>query len=179
MKRIPRSGEYFRVANPAWIDPLNPECSRRYGGRWTPVGEFGALYLNATVDVAAANARHQHRDRAIKLFDLRVEARPRLITVFVPNHDVIDVVTDDGIRELGLPTSYPCDVPHELCHPIARDAYANGDPGIACRSNAEAMQGFWVGEELALFERALPVEEVGRRRAFSEWYPDVVPDESS
>ncbi len=45
------------------------------GAGSTP-GEFGALYLNATVRVAAANARAQHSGRAIKLFDLLPEARP-------------------------------------------------------------------------------------------------------
>lgn len=176
MSLLLRGGRYYRVANPAWIDPLDPSYAKRYGGRWTPPGEFGALYLCATIVVAAANARAQHRHRAIKLFDLRPEARPSLVLVNVPENRFLDVVSDAGIAELRLPRTYPFGVPHERCWPIARRAYAKRIPGIACRSNAEATPTEWIGEELALFDYSLPVRRVRTVKAFAQWYPDQRPD---
>lgn len=175
MKRLSRGGRYYRVANPNWADPLDPSYSKRYGGRWTPPGEFGALYLCATIDVAAANARAQHRNRAIKLFDLRPQARPSLVMVNVPENRFLDVITDAGIAALRLPHAYPFGVAYERCWPIARRAYEEHIAGVACRSNAEATSTFWVGKELALFDYSLPVRRVGKIKPFAQWYPDAIP----
>lgn len=179
MIRIARSGRYFRVANPLWIDPLDPSYAKRYGGRWTPKGQFGALYLNAGIDVAAANARWQHRDRAIQLFDLRPESRPALITLAFEPHEVVDVVTGAGLADIGFPSTYPIGVSHAKCHAIARTAYAGEIQGVACRSAAEATEASWIGEELTVFDRALPLAEIAPRRRFAEWYPDAKPDDAS
>ena len=175
MKRLSRGGRYYRVVNPNWADPLDPSYSKRYGGRWTPPGEFGALYLCATVDVAAANARAQHRHRAIQLFDLRPLARPSLVMVNVPENRFLDVVTEAGLAALRFPRTYPFGVAYERCWPIARRAYAQRIAGIASRSNAEATSTFWIGEELALFDYSLPVRRVGKIKSFAQWYPDVIP----
>jgi hypothetical protein len=175
VKLLSRGGRYYRVVNPHWVDPLDPSYSKIFGGRWTPQGEFGALYLCATVDVAAANARWQHRYRAIKLFDLRPEARPSLVMVNVPENPFLDVVTAAGVAALRLPRAYPFGVPRERCWPIARRAYAQRIPGIACRSNAEADTTSWIGEELALFDYTLPVRRVGKIKPFAAWYPDAIP----
>ena len=94
----------------------------------------------------------------------------------VPEHDVVDVVSTEGITELELPDCYPFDVPHAQCHPIARAAYANRTAGITCRSNAEATKTTWIGEALALFDHVLPVPELSARQKFSAWYPDADPD---
>ena len=133
------------------------------------------LYLNRTLEVAAANARWQHRKRAIGLFDLRPERRPILVTVEVPRVGALDVVTAEGLRDLRLPASYPFAAGHARCRPIGRRAYKGGLPGIACRSAAECFATGWVGEELAWFDRAPGVRERGPRRAFGEWYPDSIP----
>jgi hypothetical protein len=174
---IERSGPYYRLANPEWVNPLDPRYAKEHGGRWTPKGEFGALYLNASVAVAAANARHKHRGRAIGLFDLRPEARPRLIQVSVPSRDVVDVVTSDGVAAVKLPAEYPHDVPHHMCHPIARRAYSTGVDGIGCRSAAEATAQSWVGEELAVFDRAAKDITEMRMMKFADWYPDAQPND--
>jgi hypothetical protein len=176
MKLVSRGGRYYRVVNPRWVDPLDASFSKTYGGRWTPPGEFGALYLCATVDVAAANARYQHRNRAIQLFDLRPEARPSLVMVNVPENRFLDVVSDAGVAALRLPRVYPFGVAYERCWPIARRAYRERVPGVACRSNAEATSTDWIGEELALFDFSLPVRKVGKTKSFAQWYPDADPD---
>jgi RES domain-containing protein len=173
-RTIRRGGAYYRVVAPEWIDPTNTEYSKQRGGRWNPAGEFGALYLNATVHVAGANARARHAGRAIKLFDLLPEARPELVTFEVPTAEVVDACTPDGITALGFAENFPYGIPWPPCLAIAREAHAAELPGIASRSNAEATATTSVGEELALFEEFV-VGAPSARRPFHQWYPDPIP----
>ena len=175
MQTIERSGTYFRVAKPEWTNPLDPAYSKEVGGRWNPPGEFGALYFSRTLVVAAANARWQHRNRAIRLFDLRPNSRPVLLTVTIPRAHPLDVVTAKGVRALRLPASYPYGVGHDRCHPIARRAMKAGIPGVACRSAAECTLAEWIGEELAWFDNQEPPMEAAPRLLFADWYPDSIP----
>jgi RES domain-containing protein len=169
-----RGGRYYRVVDPSYFNPLDTSYPKTAGRRWNPPGEFGALYLCATIAVAAANARHQFMGRAIKLFDVLPAARPELVTVDVPNLDVVDVVTPRGVAAVGLPPGYPYGVPWPPCQAIARDAYADGVAGVAARSNAEATATSWVGEELAVFDGVTGLAQVSRD-AFALWYPDPIP----
>lgn len=180
MRHVRRSGPFYRLASPSWSDPLDTQYSMRDGGRWNPKGEFGALYLNATVEVAAANARHLHAKRAIKLFDLKPEARPQLLTVNVEQIEALDVVSAAGLEAIGFPATYPLGVDHARSQAVARQAYGTGGfAGVACRSNAEAVKGSWVGEELAVFDKAMgnvTIASAGAAQEFSNWYPDADPD---
>jgi RES domain-containing protein len=148
--------------------------SKLHGGRWNPPGEFGALYLNATIQVAAANARAQHSGRAIKLFDLLPEARPQVVTFNVPMTDFVDACTSEGIQELQFPENFPFGVSWRPCQAIAREAFANGVAGVAARSNAEASATTFAGEELACFDQRVACSAKNRLR-FDEWYPDPIP----
>ena len=167
-----RRGAYYRVCKPDWLDCGETSYSKAAGGRWNPPGEFGALYLNATVKVAAAQARQQHAGRAIGLFDLRPERRPELATFEVPRVTLVDAVTAEGLHALGLPADYPLGVPWPPCQAIGRRAYREL-AGVAARSAAEARPGHTAGEELTLFDR-LTLAAV-RREPFRVWYPDPVP----
>ena len=171
----PRGGTYFRLFKPGWTDPLDALYSMRNGGRWTPKGEFGAVYLNATLAVAAANARMQHSGRAIGLFDLLPNKRPSLLDVEVPSAPVADIVSSGGIAAAGLPHDYPFGVGHAACWPVACAAYADAAiAGIACRSSAECTSTRFSGEELAWFDRSPRPAEL-RRRTFEEWYSEPHP----
>jgi hypothetical protein len=175
LRSLQRGGAYFRLFKPGWSDPLDTSYSKSRGGRWTPPGEFGALYLNATIEVAAANARAQHTGRAVGLFDLLPQRRPSLMTVDLPKSEVADVVTDAGVAAAGFPLEYPLGVDHPACWQVARFSYGDaGFAGIASRSNAECTPSHCVGEELAWFDRSSQ-PAAGRRRTFEEWYPGPHP----
>lgn len=173
-RTVRKGGDYYRVIAPNWTSPADTSYSKQRGGRWNPAGEFGALYLNATVAVAAANARAQHAGRAIKLFDLSPDARPELVTFKVPAADVVDACTPDGVAALRFKKNFPYGVGWPACQAIARLAHADALAGIAARSNAEATETECAGEELALFE-GVAVGAPRRRRRFGEWYPDPIP----
>jgi len=173
MTRIRRGGTYYRVCNPDWTDCADTRFSLDRGGRWNPPRSFGTLYLNRTVELAAAQARWNYRDEAFQLFDLRQEARPDLQEFVVEDRLYVDAVTDEGLEELGLPTAYPFGAQHSDCQPIGQRLYDAGERGIASRSAVEcAAPGDYLDEELALFERpraGVPAKS-GRRRSFAEWY---------
>jgi hypothetical protein len=82
----------------------------------------------------------------------------------------VDVVTDEGVRALALPETYPAGAGWDVCQAIGRAAYAAGERGLACRTACEG-GGDPDHEELALFDRhgqpALP----GQRWRFEEWFP--------
>ncbi|HEX4769472.1 MAG TPA: RES domain-containing protein [Bryobacteraceae bacterium] len=173
-RTVVRSGAYYRVVAPGWVDPANTAYSKQNGGRWNPAGEFGALYLNATIQVAAANARAQHAGRAVKLFDLLPAARPELVTFDVPVITALNASTSDGIAALGFPSSFPYGIPWPPCQAIAREAHGAGLSGVASRSNAEATAISVIGEELALFEKFAVLKPRARSK-FQQWYPDPIP----
>jgi len=171
---ICRGGEYYRVCKPEWADCGDTTFFKISGGRWNPAGEFGALYLNASVRVASAQVRQQHAGRAISLFDMRPERRPALAIFSVPRVDVVDAVNAAGIRALCLPKIYPVGVEWSPCQRIGRRAYHDGLAGVAARSNAEARVDETLGEELAYFDSQSPLS-MSEQKPFGQWYPGPHP----
>jgi RES domain-containing protein len=172
---VRRHGTYYRVCKADWAACSDTSYAKQFGGRWTPPEEFGALYLCATIEVAAAVARTHHVGRAIPLFSLRPSRRPQLQSFTVTASQFVDVVTNEGVAATGLPATFPFGVDHKTCWPIARQAYSLGERAIASRAAAECGPDFWLGEELAVFDNGPMPRAAGRRRPFSQWYPDVVP----
>lgn len=170
MKRVRRGGVYYRVCGPDWFEPLDTAYARRAGGRWNPPGEFGVLYLCATLAVAAANARSHFTGEIASLMDLQPALLPDLLELRITTHRFADALTDDGLIALGLTPRYPADAGWVACQRIGLSLFRAGEAGIACRSAAEAHDGHWLGEELALFENHVSLAREGKRYSFERWY---------
>lgn len=173
MRHVERGGIHFRVCDPTWKDPLDTSFAKRYGGRWNPTGSFGVLYLCTTIVVAAGNARRAYEGEIATLFDLLPEQRPDLQLTRVAPLRVLDAVTGAGLRSLHLPPTYPVGVHWDRCQEIGRHAHRAGENGIACRS-ADATERTNIvveGEELVVFDRAMPAVTRLERLAFAQWYP--------
>jgi RES domain-containing protein len=178
VKRADRSGRCYRVADPQWINPLDPTYSKRVGGRWNPGGTFAALYLNQSIEVSKANARRflttQLEGSPLSADDFEPSELPVLVATTVPADEFLAVLDAEACEAVGLPTSYPLDatgaiVEWTLCQPIGAGAYQAGPGGVACPS--AAMNGPVDGEELACFERDGEVTlEVADVMAFADWY---------
>lgn len=172
MQRIKRGGRYLRVADPEWEDPLDGSYAKRQGGRWNPPGAYPVVYLNASVAVARANVLRNLSDQPYGPEDLNPDTAPILVETTIRDGDYLDAVTDEGLRALGLPATYPLTdhgtfVPHSVCHPIGQSAHDAALPGVACLSAApQAPTG---GEELAWFHGPEPLT-VTNRAAFAEWF---------
>ncbi len=163
MKTITRSGRYYRVCDPTWLDCCDPTYSARYGGRWNPPESFATLYLNADVDTARANAIRRYEGEAFTLFDLNPTTRPHLQLVTVKTSTVLDAVTRGGIEDLGLPATYRENVSHTICQAIGVEAHKARLDGVACLSAAHRD-----GEELALYRADRAVK--GERQVFDAWF---------
>jgi len=168
LRRVTREGTYLRVCSPRWDDPSDTTYSKLHGGRWNPPGEFGALYLNADIGCARANAeRHVHDlfGEGISIFDLLPDVQPDLQEYAITSTRFVDAANEAGIRELALPKRFP-DVTQKVCQSIARTAYASGESGIAAKSAAHPSS-----EELAIFDMFVKrLAKKRRRLAFGDWY---------
>ena len=117
--------------------------------------------------VARANVYRRLEGQPFGPEDLRPEAGPILVRTTVPEDRYLNLVTDAGCRDAGLPETYPRDgrrriVPHSRCQPIGQRAWEAGLPGIAARS------AWAVGEELAYFGRRRLRR--GAVRSFEGWF---------
>jgi hypothetical protein len=163
VKTIAREGRYYRLCDPSWEDCCDGRYAGEFGGRWNPPQSFATLYINRDVETARANARRTYEGEAFGLFDLNPVMRPHLQVVDVQPCEPADAVSDEGLRALGLPVSYPDGVTWEICQPIGARLHDAGAIGIAARSAALAQ-----GEELALF--ALQLARKRQRLLFDNWY---------
>lgn len=126
--RLAADREWFRVAKPTWVDPLDPTYAQRVGGRWNPPNSWPTLYLNADVATARAQIRRLLANTPVSPDDLTDDAFD-LITVTLPTPlTVADIVTDVGVKSAGLPASFPLDtngvvIDHATCQAVAAHAH--------------------------------------------------------
>jgi RES domain-containing protein len=161
--RVRRGGLYYRVVDPTWSDPSNTSYSKRAGGRWNEPDRprrpgFGALYLNATLEVSRANAARHIQSLfgpSVTFDDLLLDALPQL-----QHYDVVETDFVDAVNTIAIP--------HPPCQGIAAAAYAAGEHGIAVLSAV----GVTVrDEELVVFDRDVAsIAAKGRRADFAAWY---------
>jgi RES domain len=185
VRTIRRGGPYLRVADPGWEDPLDGRYAAERGGRWNPPESFPVVYLCRSVAVARANVYRKLEGQPYGPEDLHPEAGPILVRTNATEDRYLNVVTDAGCRDAGLPKSYPRDgrgriVSHRRCHPIGLRAWEAGLPGVAARSAATAAlrrghpPAAGTDEELAYFGRRKLRR--GRVTPFEEWFWEPLPE---
>ena len=165
---------WWRIADPAWSDPLDATFAMRLGGRWNPPGSFPTLYLNEDLITARLNLK-----RFIALWpyepeDLRDDTGPVLIEARLPsNQTVCDCHTRQGIAAAGLPSNYPHDpdgkaVPHVACQAVGMRAKSEGLRGVRARS---AVTPDGAGRELAWFPAIVSSRaHLVQRLSFERWF---------
>jgi hypothetical protein len=171
---LPDGFTWWRIADPAWADPLDAEFAARRGGRWNPPDSFPTLYLNEDMVTARLNLRAFVAAWPYEPEDLRDDTGPLLVGVTLPRQQVVcDVHTRDGVCAAGLPESYPLDrsgavVTRVRCQPIGAAVKTEGLRGVRARS-AQSRDG--VGRELAWFPATS--RSVARREKtlrFDSWF---------
>jgi len=173
-RHVTRGGPYVRVADPAWLRPLDPRFAQEHGGRWNPPRSFPVVYLCATRAVARAVVLQRFEGLPYGVVDLLPSRAPMLIDTHVHQGRLVGVVDDAGCRAAGLPASYPLDgrgrtIAWERTQPVGEAAWDQGERGIACRSAVVARRER--GEELAWFvRRSADRLRVTRRSAFEDWF---------
>ena len=173
MRHLERGGEYLRVADPEWANPLDGDFALERGGRWNPPGAFPVVYLCDSVATARANVLRRLAGQPYRPEDLDPEAAPVLVATRVASERYVDAISARGLSSLGLPETYPRGasgrvVSHRACQPIGEAAWHAGEPGIACRSAApRAPAG---SEELAWYQRSRRRLRRLRTHAFADWF---------
>ena len=138
-ERIPDSHVWWRIADPAWGNPLDPRFAGRHGGRWNPPGSFAVLYLNRDLSTARANLHAFIAQWPYSPEDLRDDTGPTLVGCVLPRRQAVcDAHSGDGLHAAGLPATYPLyddgrPVPHEACQAIGVIAHAAGLRGVRAR----------------------------------------------
>ena len=151
---LPRDHRWWRVADLAWSDPLDPTWADRVGGRWNAPGDGPTLYLNADLDTAWAQLPRLLAGTSIDVEDLRDDAPYVVVPVRLPDRQrVADATSDTGLGALGLPRSYPRgrsggEVSWRSCRRAAAEVRAARLRGVLARSAATADGS---GRELAWF----------------------------
>lgn len=180
MNVIERGGEYYRVADPTWNDPLDSGFSMRFGKRWNAAGSFPVTYLNADLGTARANARRFLTEgllgQPFRAEDIDPSERPVLVSTDIPDDRYLDVVSPSGCVAHGLPATYPVDgtgsiVAWPACQRIGQQAWNAGVPGVACRSAARGAPAN--GEELAWFDRQQGSLQPKETQTFDDWYGPI------
>jgi hypothetical protein len=162
---------WLRVADPGWDDPLDGSYAANNGGRWTPPGSWDTLYLNFDVVTARRQIEHMLEGQPVQIEDLADDAYI-LIGVRVPDGQrALDVVTAEGVDDVGLPATYPADgsgerVDHKLCWPIAEQAHDAGLDAVWCRS-AATLDG--VGREFAWWQGDRQAQAVTDPIPLGQW----------
>ena len=173
---LPGAHVWWRIADPSWNDPLDPDFARRRGGRWNPPGGFPVLYLNEDLATARLNLRVFIAGWPYEPEDLRDDTGPMLIGSTLPRRQIVcDAHSPAGLRAAGLPATYPLDedgapVPHARCQSIGARAKAERLRGVRARS-AQSQDG--AGRELAWFPatgRSTARRE--RTLSFPAWFRD-------
>jgi RES domain-containing protein len=173
LRTIRRGGEYLRVADPDWLDPLDPRHAQLRGGRWNPPDSFPVVYLCGSIEVARANVYRKLEGQPYGPEDLDPRAAPILVATRVREGRFADLVTARGLSSAGLPATYPLDsrrrrIPWSRCQPVGLESWELGHPGIACRTAAPTAPAR--GEELAWFQRGRRRLRRGQVRRFDDWF---------
>lgn len=141
--RLPDGRIWLRVADPDWVDPLDWSHAQERGGRWNAPGTHGALYLNANVTTARMQVERMLAGTSVRLEDLDDDAYVLVAATLPARQNSADAVSSEGLRALGLPSSYPRtsagrEIAPGVCHEVGETAKAARLRGIWCRSNCTA-----------------------------------------
>lgn len=165
---------WWRIAERAWTNPLDPSFAARRGGRWNPPHSFPTLYLNEDKVTARMNLRAFIARWPYEPEDLRPDMGPPLVGAVLPRaQEVCDVHSPEGVRGARLPATYPLDrdgrvVPRAQCQPIGVRVKKLGLRGVRSRS-AQSKDG--AGRDLAWFPAT--ARSTAKRAvvlSFDRWY---------
>lgn len=169
---LPIGHHWLRVVARDWDDPLDPTHAQRIGGRWNPPDSWPTLYLNRNVEAARAQITRLLRGTPLTADDLADDAFD-LVSAVLPQAQVVDGVSDEGLAAAGLPSTYPVDESGQVIDPgvyqrIATSARESHWEGVEARSAADPDPGTGASE-LAWWGHGARAQQVGGRMPYGEW----------
>lgn len=161
------AGPVYRYINHRYNEPMDGRPSMRRGGRWNAPGSFPVVYTSCSIDVAVANLWRRYEGEVAQPWDESEEEQADLYEIQIDQDGLVDIASPAGIAGVGLPSTYPSNVPRTTTQPIGRRLHREGRPGVWCRSAALPS-----GQEVALFtEFASPMTVRIPPKRLWEWFP--------
>ena len=162
---------WWRIAQPGWVDPCDAWYAQQRGWRGNPPGSWPTLSLTRDLHTARAQVSRLLAGSFVQPDDLADDAFDLVGVLLAETVVVADVMTKEGVRAAGLPSTYPCQpdgeiVSHDQCRPIGVQAREEGLAGVAARSAATPDGS---GAELAEWSGLDTMEVVGPRVPFGRW----------
>ncbi len=173
-ERLPDAHTWWRVADGAWRDPLDPSFAQHHGGRWNPPDSFPTLYLNEDRVTARLNLRSFISGWPYEPEDLREDTGPILVGARLPRRQTVcDAHSRRGVVAASLPESYPFDkrgnrIAHATCQSVGVRAKEAGLRGVRARA-AQSRDG--AGRDLAWFPASSrSVAQCTETLTFEDWF---------
>jgi len=178
----------YRVVKAHWRDPLDTSFSReKPDNRWNPPGRFEVLYTCCSVEVARAIVQDIWRDEfSISQEDLLDAVFPNLCEIDWSG-PVVDVASEQGVKEAGFGYTYPEGVDKAETQAKASEWHGNGHEAVLCRSASRFSLGWrdWSEPHERWGELAIFVDNAGAepvlisRRTDREWLlpPELTGDQ--
>lgn len=136
---IEHTHTWYRVADPAWSNPVDTSYSYLHGGRWNSPGSHHTLYLCGDLPTARAQIPRMLATTMFTPQDLRDDAFVAIPIQLLGTQTVADAITTAGLHALRLPPTYPIDsrgqpVSRAVCQPVGDAVAAAGLDGVHARS---------------------------------------------
>jgi len=171
---VPDDHVWLRVADADWSNPLDTSYAKAHGGRWNAPGSYPVLYLNEDLRTARLQLQELFEGYPVNVEDLDGNAPYLLVLVGIPRRQkVADAISSEGLKALGLPSSYPADtrgrvIAKRRCQSVGAAAFAAALRGVWCRS-AKTADG--TGREFAWFPRGPAKARMqGNPLPFATWW---------
>jgi hypothetical protein len=136
----------LRVVRANWADPLDLSFSKANpDNRWN-TEDFPALYCCCSELVARAVAEDILGYAGIDIADLQPGFRPQK-TEISWSGKVVDVISEEGVTQIGLPSHYPVGVERSQTRALSIEWFEAHHEGVVCRSASLMRKKFsaWKG----------------------------------
>jgi RES domain len=169
------SGTMYRTIPATSTTPLATQYSVTTGGRWNAKGSYEVLYTFTSPNTARNFLTTKAAQAGLSLDDLQPSRQQDLVILNGTYGNVADLTTDEGLEEVGLPSSYPIGFmdmnAYSVTQPIGATLHDTGHSSILTRSasatNWEGPMKNWA-EFMILVDNA-PLPEMVERIPHKDW----------
>lgn len=169
------SGTMYRTIPATSATPLATEYSVTTGGRWNAKGSYEVLYTFTSPSTARNFLITKAAETGLTLDDLQPSKQQDLIILNGTYGNVADLTLEEGLGEVGLPSTYPIGYinmsAYSVTQPIGSTLHDAGHSSILSRS---ASSTSWQGSmknwaELTIFVDNAPLPDVVERVPHKDW----------
>jgi RES domain-containing protein len=169
------NGTLFRCIPNASTAPLSSQYSVSSGGRWNAQGTYPVLYTFLSQGTARDWLSISYANAGVSPADLEPSRLPDLVVLDGSYDNVANLTTEEGLTEVGLPSTYPVGytttAAWSVTQPVGANICSQGHTAIlTCSASASSWDGpleNWA--ELAIFTDNAPAPRLVDRLPYDDW----------